>query len=71
MQKPFEFTHKNYKFRIHHLEDSLANEERARYEAEMIVKWQESPPITYPPRKEWVFKNLEEMIEFRGKKLNL
>ena len=70
MPKPFDYTYKKYSFKLHHLEDSLIDEERAKFEAKMIVIDYEGINSPYPPRKEWVFKNLQAMIDFRGLRRN-
>jgi hypothetical protein len=60
----FEFTISNFKFKIHHLEEG--QEENAKKEARMIVDDYLQIDNPYPPRKEFVFKDLQELLKFRG-----
>ncbi len=64
MPKPFEYKFKNYHFRLHYFDGGLPEEERAKYEMIQITKWQEETPSPYPPKKDWIFRDLNELINF-------
>ncbi len=59
----FNFVISNFEFRIHYLDDG--EEEKAKVGAQAIVDDYLLINSPYPPRKEFIFKDLPELLAFR------
>lgn len=68
MQKPFKHNFNEYSVKLLHLEDCTDEQRRAKKEIEQFIKHYETLPSPYQPRREWVFKDLQELINFRSGK---